>query len=120
MVEPARPDVSSESATRRTGAAEGSFGPNAWLVDDMYDRFVADPTSVAASWQEFFSDYRPAPVPLATASLTTTTTTTTTATAAAAATWSTTSPDAPAGTPTESAPAVIPNGTTAPAAPAPV
>jgi 2-oxoglutarate dehydrogenase E1 component len=41
----------------------GSFGPNAWLVDDMYDRFVADPGSVAPSWREFFADYRPAPVP---------------------------------------------------------
>ena len=41
----------------------GSFGPNAWLVDDMYDRFLVDPSSVAESWREFFSDYRPAPVP---------------------------------------------------------
>ncbi|HUC05872.1 MAG TPA: 2-oxo acid dehydrogenase subunit E2, partial [Acidimicrobiales bacterium] len=41
----------------------GSFGPNAWLVDDMYDRFVVDPSSVSESWREFFADYRPAPVP---------------------------------------------------------
>jgi 2-oxoglutarate dehydrogenase complex dehydrogenase (E1) component-like enzyme len=39
----------------------GSFGPNAWLVDDMYDRYVVDPSSVSESWREFFSDYRPAP-----------------------------------------------------------
>src|SRR5271156_2002817 len=45
------------------GAAGGSFGPNAWLVDDMYDRFLADPDSVSESWREFFADYRPAPVP---------------------------------------------------------
>jgi 2-oxoglutarate decarboxylase len=38
-----------------------SFGPNAWLVDDMYDRYLVDPSSVAPSWREFFSDYRPAP-----------------------------------------------------------
>ena len=37
----------------------GSFGPNAWLVDDMYRRFLADPTSVSESWREFFVDYRP-------------------------------------------------------------
>ncbi|NNN09251.1 MAG: hypothetical protein HKL85_08675, partial [Acidimicrobiaceae bacterium] len=37
---------------------KGSFGPNAWLVDDMYDRFLQDPTSVAASWREFFVDYQ--------------------------------------------------------------
>src|SRR6516165_12817305 len=45
------------------GGAGGSFGPNAWLVDDMYDRFLADPESVSESWREFFADYRPAPVP---------------------------------------------------------
>ena len=45
------------------GGAGGSFGPNAWLVDDMYDRFLADPGSVSDSWREFFADYRPAPVP---------------------------------------------------------
>jgi multifunctional 2-oxoglutarate metabolism enzyme len=45
------------------GGAGGSFGPNAWLVEDMYDRFLADPESVSESWREFFADYRPAPVP---------------------------------------------------------
>src|SRR6516225_225239 len=45
------------------GGAGGSFGPNAWLVDDMYERFLADPESVGDSWREFFADYRPAPVP---------------------------------------------------------
>src|SRR5271169_2270512 len=45
------------------GGSGGSFGPNAWLVDDMYDRFLADPESVSDSWREFFADYRPAPVP---------------------------------------------------------
>ena len=55
------------AAGRRDGEDErrsgGSFGPNAWLVDDMYDRFLADPGSVAQSWREFFADYRPTPVP---------------------------------------------------------
>jgi len=45
------------------GRVAGSFGPNAWLVDDMYDQFLADPTSVSESWREFFADYRPAPLP---------------------------------------------------------
>ena len=35
----------------------GSFGPNEWLVDEMYQRFLEDPTSVDAAWHEFFSDY---------------------------------------------------------------
>jgi multifunctional 2-oxoglutarate metabolism enzyme len=43
--------------------AKGSFGPNAWLVDDMYDRFLADPNSVAESWREFFADYKRSALP---------------------------------------------------------
>src|SRR5438309_11460791 len=35
-----------------------SFGPNAWLVDEMYEQFRRDPSSVSESWQEFFADYR--------------------------------------------------------------
>src|SRR5690349_25073690 len=36
-----------------------AIGPNAWLVDEMYEQFRADPTSVTESWQDFFADYRP-------------------------------------------------------------
>jgi len=43
--------------------SRGSFGPNAWLVDDMYDRFLADPSSVSASWREFFADYQRSTLP---------------------------------------------------------
>jgi 2-oxoglutarate decarboxylase len=39
-------------------AGTGAFGPNAWLVDDMYERYRRDPTSVSESWREFFADYR--------------------------------------------------------------
>ena len=39
------------------GEAE-QFGPNAWLVDEMYEQYRADPSSVSESWQEFFADYR--------------------------------------------------------------
>ena len=42
---------------------KGSFGPNAWLVDDLYDQYLADPTSVSASWREFFADYQRSTVP---------------------------------------------------------
>jgi len=38
----------------------GSFGSNEWLVDEMYERYLADPNSVEANWQEFFSGYKPA------------------------------------------------------------
>ena len=50
-----------ESASSRP--ANGSFGPNAWLVDDMYDRFLSDPSSVSASWREFFADYQRSTLP---------------------------------------------------------
>ncbi len=40
-----------------TGASL-TFGPNTWLVEDMYDRYRADPESVSPSWREFFADYR--------------------------------------------------------------
>ncbi|MEU1757121.1 multifunctional oxoglutarate decarboxylase/oxoglutarate dehydrogenase thiamine pyrophosphate-binding subunit/dihydrolipoyllysine-residue succinyltransferase subunit [Micromonospora matsumotoense] len=35
------------------------FGPNEWIVDDMYQRYLADPTSVDPAWHDFFADYRP-------------------------------------------------------------
>jgi multifunctional 2-oxoglutarate metabolism enzyme len=38
---------------------ETSFGPNAWLVDDMYEQYRRDPSSVSESWREFFLNYRP-------------------------------------------------------------
>ncbi len=39
--------------------AQSTFGPNAWLVDDMYEQYREDPQSVSESWREFFQDYRP-------------------------------------------------------------
>jgi 2-oxoglutarate decarboxylase len=43
----------------REGAA-GAFGANAWLVEEMYEDYLADPNSVTESWREFFADYRSA------------------------------------------------------------
>ncbi|MEN9804048.1 MAG: putative 2-oxoglutarate dehydrogenase component [Actinomycetota bacterium] len=34
------------------------FGANSWLVDEMYDQYRRDPSSVGESWREFFSDYK--------------------------------------------------------------
>ena len=36
------------------------FGANSWLVEEMYEQFRADPSSVTEPWREFFSDYRSA------------------------------------------------------------
>ncbi len=38
-------------------------GPNAWLVDEMYEQYLADPNSVSESWRDFFQDYRPTASP---------------------------------------------------------
>src|SRR5438270_588117 len=35
------------------------FGPNEWLIEEMYRRYAEDPSSVGEAWQEFFEDYRP-------------------------------------------------------------
>ena len=35
------------------------FGQNQWLVDEMYQRFKQDPSSVDASWHEFLTGYDP-------------------------------------------------------------
>jgi len=35
------------------------FGPNEWLVDELYQRYLADPSSVAMAWWNFFADYQP-------------------------------------------------------------
>ena len=34
------------------------FGANQWLVDELYQRYLADPGSVDPAWWSFFSDYR--------------------------------------------------------------
>ncbi|HEX2578496.1 MAG TPA: 2-oxo acid dehydrogenase subunit E2, partial [Aquihabitans sp.] len=35
-----------------------ALGPNAWLVDEMYEQFLDDPGSVSESWRDFFADYQ--------------------------------------------------------------
>ena len=36
-----------------------TFGPNQWLVEEMYRRYLENPTTVGESWQDFFEDYSP-------------------------------------------------------------
>src|SRR5689334_2370663 len=36
------------------------FGTNEWIVEEMYQRYLADPASVDPAWHDFFTDYRPA------------------------------------------------------------
>ncbi len=37
----------------------GAFGPNEWLVDELYEQYLRDRNSVDKAWWEFFQDYRP-------------------------------------------------------------
>ncbi|MDF2144130.1 multifunctional oxoglutarate decarboxylase/oxoglutarate dehydrogenase thiamine pyrophosphate-binding subunit/dihydrolipoyllysine-residue succinyltransferase subunit [Knoellia sp. p5-6-4] len=36
-----------------------AFGPNEWLVDELYQQYLKDKNSVDRAWWEFFEDYRP-------------------------------------------------------------
>jgi multifunctional 2-oxoglutarate metabolism enzyme len=47
---------SADSASRRA-----DFGPNQWLVDELYQRYLADPGSVDQAWWSFFADYQAQP-----------------------------------------------------------
>ncbi|MCL4422002.1 MAG: multifunctional oxoglutarate decarboxylase/oxoglutarate dehydrogenase thiamine pyrophosphate-binding subunit/dihydrolipoyllysine-residue succinyltransferase subunit [Actinobacteria bacterium] len=51
-----------EGSVARPAVPAGAFGPNAWLVDDMYEQYRIDPSSVSESWREFFTDYVPGPL----------------------------------------------------------
>jgi 2-oxoglutarate decarboxylase len=37
-----------------------SFGTNEWIVEEMYQKYLTDPTSVDPAWHDFFADYKPA------------------------------------------------------------
>jgi multifunctional 2-oxoglutarate metabolism enzyme len=44
----------SDEKDRSTG-----YGPNVWLIDEMYREFKERPESLSESWRDFFSDYEP-------------------------------------------------------------
>src|SRR5579859_6315531 len=48
-----------ESAEPAATPANADFGPNEWLVDELYQRYLTDPGSVDKAWWSFFADYRP-------------------------------------------------------------
>jgi 2-oxoglutarate dehydrogenase E1 component len=49
------------STSNEPGGVGSDFGANEWLVEDMYERYLADPSSVDEAWHDFFADYRPPP-----------------------------------------------------------
>ena len=42
-----------------------TFGPNEWLVYEMYQQYLKDPNSVDPAWWDFFEDYQPSTADLA-------------------------------------------------------
>src|SRR5712664_1906907 len=36
-----------------------TYGANTAFIEDLYERYRANPDSVSASWREFFHDYEP-------------------------------------------------------------
>jgi len=43
----------------RTTDPLSAFGPNEWLVDELYQQYLTDKNSVDHAWWEFFADYQP-------------------------------------------------------------
>ncbi|MEU1705005.1 multifunctional oxoglutarate decarboxylase/oxoglutarate dehydrogenase thiamine pyrophosphate-binding subunit/dihydrolipoyllysine-residue succinyltransferase subunit [Streptomyces sp. NPDC005706] len=84
-----------------------AFGPNEWLVDEIYQQYLQDPNSVDRAWWDFFADYKPgAPAASAPAG-----------TAAAGAAGTTTpAPQAQPAAPAQAAPAPAPAAAPKPAA----
>ncbi|MDF2254554.1 multifunctional oxoglutarate decarboxylase/oxoglutarate dehydrogenase thiamine pyrophosphate-binding subunit/dihydrolipoyllysine-residue succinyltransferase subunit [Streptantibioticus ferralitis] len=50
--------VSTDSDGQGKSPASG-FGPNEWLVDEIYQQYLQDPNSVDRAWWDFFADYKP-------------------------------------------------------------
>ncbi|GLW69118.1 alpha-ketoglutarate decarboxylase [Kitasatospora phosalacinea] len=42
-----------------SSASSTGFGPNEWLVDEIYQQYLQDPASVDRAWWDFFADYKP-------------------------------------------------------------
>ncbi|BBB00027.1 putative 2-oxoglutarate dehydrogenase [Actinacidiphila reveromycinica] len=109
--------VSTDHQAQGEGPAAG-FGPNEWLVDEIYQQYLQDPNSVDRAWWDFFADYKPdgsaapaAPAGQGGASGA--------AARASAGVPGSTPPSAPAGPQAAAAPAPAPAAPAAPAQPAP-
>ena len=63
-------DTSSPGAPPDPAGSE-PLGPNAWLVEEIFEQYQSDPQSVSATWRDFFADYVPPGRPAAVASATT-------------------------------------------------
>ncbi|MFJ9375777.1 multifunctional oxoglutarate decarboxylase/oxoglutarate dehydrogenase thiamine pyrophosphate-binding subunit/dihydrolipoyllysine-residue succinyltransferase subunit [Streptomyces sp. NPDC101455] len=108
---PSNSTISTESDQAAGKNPAAAFGPNEWLVDEIYQQYLQDPNSVDRAWWDFFADYKPGAAAAPTS--------TSAGTAAAGAVGTTPAPAAPAAqAPAPAAPAV-PATPAAPAVPAP-
>src|SRR5215472_14386469 len=58
--EPAsEPGHRDQAAAPEPAAGQADFGANEWLVEELYQRYLADPGSVDRAWWSFFADYQP-------------------------------------------------------------
>ncbi|QFZ74324.1 multifunctional oxoglutarate decarboxylase/oxoglutarate dehydrogenase thiamine pyrophosphate-binding subunit/dihydrolipoyllysine-residue succinyltransferase subunit [Streptomyces fagopyri] len=121
---PSNSSTSTEDQAGKNPAA--AFGPNEWLVDEIYQQYLQDPNSVDRAWWDFFADYKPgAPASSAPAGTAAAGAAGTTTTAAASAPAAPAAPAVPAATqaPAQAAPAApaapVPAPAAAPVAPKP-
>ena len=49
----------SEDQRKQSSTALAGFGPNEWLVDELYQQYLKDKNSVDRAWWDFFEDYKP-------------------------------------------------------------
>ena len=47
--------MSEQASTTASEAAEGSFGQNAWIVEEMHQQFLSNPSSVDETWRAYFA-----------------------------------------------------------------
>ncbi|RFU86493.1 hypothetical protein DY218_11965, partial [Streptomyces triticagri] len=55
---PSNPSTSADQEAQGKNPA-AAFGPNEWLVDEIYQQYLQDPNSVDRAWWDFFADYKP-------------------------------------------------------------
>lgn len=55
---PSNSSISTDQASPGSDPA-AAFGPNEWLVDEIYQQYLQDPNSVDRAWWDFFADYKP-------------------------------------------------------------
>nr|WP_250567270.1 hypothetical protein [Streptomyces sp. Tu102] len=48
-----------DSISPTASVPAAAFGANEWLVDEIYQQYLADPNSIDKAWWDFFADYRP-------------------------------------------------------------